>query len=153
MVMVCMMMIGRRRQFNRRKFHRFGGPLDQFVYMGHPRPLFHLFSSLFKQALQFIQQIYVKNVLTIEYTARGFEPKTFVARVSFPLINFLWGKNNLNSARVFRSIDRKRNPNFYKLPSPRKSFIKKSFFPTNFTNFRSTYLLCPSSIHDFLIST
>ena len=142
MVMVCMMMIGRRRQFNRRKFHRFGGPLDQFVYMGHPRPLFHLFSSLFKQALQFIQQIYVKNVLTIEYTARGFEPKSFVAR-----------KINLNSARVFRSIDRKRNPNFYKLPSPRKSFIKKSFFPTNFTNFRSTYLLCPSSIHDFLIST
>ena len=30
--------------------------------MGHTRPLFHLFSVLFKQALQFLQQINVKNV-------------------------------------------------------------------------------------------
>ena len=30
--------------------------------MGHPRPLFRLFISLFKQIIQILQQINVKNV-------------------------------------------------------------------------------------------
>ena len=34
--------------------------------MGHPRPLFHLFSVFFKQtAIQFLQQINVKNVIQL----------------------------------------------------------------------------------------
>ena len=44
--------------------------------MGH-----RLFLSL-KQTLQFLQQIYVKNVMTIQYMALGFEPTTFRTRVS-----------------------------------------------------------------------
>ena len=44
--------------------------------IGHPRPLFRLF-RLFKQTLQFLQQIYVKNVMTIQYMVSGFEPTAF----------------------------------------------------------------------------
>ena len=37
-------------------------PLGRFFYiMGHPRPLFRLFSVFFKQAIQFLQQINVKK--------------------------------------------------------------------------------------------
>ena len=32
---------------------------------------------LLKQTLQFLQQKYVKNVMTIQYTALGFKPATF----------------------------------------------------------------------------
>ena len=44
--------------------------------MGQPQPLFRLFSVLFKQTLQFLQQINVINVLSIQYTMPGFEPTT-----------------------------------------------------------------------------
>ena len=33
-----------------------------FKKFGHPNPLFRLFSVLSKQTLQFLQQIYVKNI-------------------------------------------------------------------------------------------
>ena len=36
------------------------GQTNFFLKMGHPRPLFRLFSVFFKQTLQFLQ--YVKNV-------------------------------------------------------------------------------------------
>ena len=39
--------------------------------------LFFVYFRLFKQTLQFLQQIYVKNVMTIQYTVLGFEPTTF----------------------------------------------------------------------------
>ena len=45
--------------------------------MGQPRPLFCLFLVFFKQKIQFLQQINVKNVLSIQYLALGFEPMTF----------------------------------------------------------------------------
>ena len=46
--------------------------------MGQSRPLFRLFSVFFKQTLlQFLQQIDVKNVMSIQYTALGFKPTTF----------------------------------------------------------------------------
>ena len=45
--------------------------------MCHPLPLFRLFSVFFKQTLiQFLQQINVKNDISIQYTAKGFEPTT-----------------------------------------------------------------------------
>ena len=50
--------------------------------MGHPRPLFRLFSVFFKQTIQFLQQINVKNVMSIQYPAPGFEPTTFETCVS-----------------------------------------------------------------------
>ena len=48
--------------------------------MGHPRPLFRLFPSY--QTLQFLQQINVKNVMSIQYMVLGFEPTTFGTQVS-----------------------------------------------------------------------
>ena len=39
--------------------------------------LFFVYFRLFKQSLQFLQQINVKNVMTIQHTALGFEPTTF----------------------------------------------------------------------------
>ena len=33
--------------------------------------------GLFKQTIQFLQQINVKNVMSIQYMALGFEPMTF----------------------------------------------------------------------------
>ena len=48
-----------------------------FFLMGQSRPLFRLFSVFFKQKLlQFLQQINVKNVMSIQYTAPGSEPTT-----------------------------------------------------------------------------
>ena len=38
--------------------------------MGQPRPLFRIFSGLFKQTIQFLQPINVKNVMSIQYTAQ-----------------------------------------------------------------------------------
>ena len=44
--------------------------------MGHPRPLFRLFSVFFNQTLiQFLQQYNVK--MSINYTVLGFEPTSF----------------------------------------------------------------------------
>ena len=43
--------------------------------MGQPRPLFRLFSVFFKQTIKILQQINVKNVMSIQYTTPGFEPK------------------------------------------------------------------------------
>ena len=45
--------------------------------MGHPWPLFRLSSVPLKQTIQFLQQINVKNVLSIQYPALGFKPTTF----------------------------------------------------------------------------
>ena len=41
------------------------------------RPLFRLFSVFFKQTIQFLQQMNVKNVMSIQYLAPGFKPTTF----------------------------------------------------------------------------
>ena len=49
--------------------------------MGQPRALFVYF-RLFKQTLQFLQQIFVKNGMPIRYTVPGFEPTTLGSRVS-----------------------------------------------------------------------
>ena len=43
--------------------------------MGQPRPLFRLFSVFFKQTIKILQQVNVKNVMSIQYTTPGFEPK------------------------------------------------------------------------------
>ena len=43
---------------------------------------FFIYFRLFKQILQFLQQIYVKNVRSIQYTAPGFESSTIGRRVS-----------------------------------------------------------------------
>ena len=53
-----------------------------FKKMGQTRPLLCLFSSFSNKKLQFLQQIYVKNLLTIQYTVPGFEPTTFGIWVS-----------------------------------------------------------------------
>ena len=43
-----------------------------------PNPASFLFIfGLFKQAIQFLQQINVKNVMSIQYPVPGFEPTTF----------------------------------------------------------------------------
>ena len=50
--------------------------------MGQPRPLLKYF-RLFKHAsFQFLQQINVKNVMTIQYLVPGLELTTFGALVS-----------------------------------------------------------------------
>ena len=38
---------------------------------------FSFIFGLFKQTIQFLQQINVKNVMSIQYPAPGFEPTTF----------------------------------------------------------------------------
>ena len=50
--------------------------------MGHPRPLFRLFSVFFKQTMQFYNKSMWKNVMSIQYPAQGFEPTTFGTWVS-----------------------------------------------------------------------
>ena len=45
--------------------------------MGQPHPLFRFIFGLFKQTIQFWQQINVKNVQMSIYTAPGFKPTTF----------------------------------------------------------------------------
>ena len=52
-----------------------------FLKMGQPRPFLFIF-GLFKQTIQFLQQINVKNVMSIQYPALGFEPMTFGTWVS-----------------------------------------------------------------------
>ena len=44
--------------------------------MGQPGLFFVCIFGLLKQTIQFLQQIYVKNVMTIQYMAPGFEPVT-----------------------------------------------------------------------------
>ena len=53
-------------------------PASFFKKMGLPRPLFRVF----KQTFQFMQQKYVKNLMTIQYTAVRFEPTAFRTWVS-----------------------------------------------------------------------
>ena len=49
-----------------------------FKKIGPTPASFSFIFSLFKQTLlQFLQQINVKNVMSIQYTALGFEPTTF----------------------------------------------------------------------------
>ena len=45
--------------------------------MGQPRPVFSFIFGLFKQTVQFLLQTNVKYVMSIQYTAPGFEPMTF----------------------------------------------------------------------------
>ena len=51
--------------------------------LGQPRSLFVYF-GLFKQTIQFLQQMNVKNVMSIQYPAPGFEPTT-LERESTPI--------------------------------------------------------------------
>ena len=52
------------------KYHDFGNSKRIFVIKSDVVfCLFLVYFRLFKQTLQFLQQIYVKNVLTIQYTA------------------------------------------------------------------------------------
>ena len=44
--------------------------------------VFSIYFRPFKQTLQFLQQIYVKIFMTIQYTAPGFQPTTFGTQVS-----------------------------------------------------------------------
>ena len=44
--------------------------------------LFFVYFSLFKQTLLFLQQKYVKKIMTIQYTVTGFKPTTFETQVS-----------------------------------------------------------------------
>ena len=46
-----------------------------FKKTGQSRPLFRLFLAFFKQ-FNVLQQINVKNVMSIQYTVPGFEPTT-----------------------------------------------------------------------------
>ena len=72
-------------------FHHYAEPdqtgnKDQRLFilnkMGHPRPLFHLFSSFQTNIAILLQHIYVKNVMSIQYMVPGFEPMTFGTRIS-----------------------------------------------------------------------
>ena len=56
---------------------RFDSLLVRFKKLGQPRPLFLFIFGLFKQTIQFLQQMNVKNVMSIQYLAPGFEPTTF----------------------------------------------------------------------------
>ena len=48
------------------------------LFLNGPTPAsFSFIFGLFKQTIQFLQQINVKNVMSIHYTAQGFEPRTF----------------------------------------------------------------------------
>ena len=50
----------------------------RIIFFKRANPAYFLFiSSLFKQAIQFLQQINVKIVRSIQYLAPGFEPTTF----------------------------------------------------------------------------
>ena len=49
----------------------------KLLKMGQTRPIFRLFLVFFKQTIQFLQQMNVKNVMSIQYPAPGFEPMTF----------------------------------------------------------------------------
>ena len=57
-----------------------GGPeklfLKLFLKWANPGLFFVFIFGLFKQKIQFLQQVNVKNVMTIQYTALGFEPTT-----------------------------------------------------------------------------
>ena len=58
----------------------YGGTPTFFILkkIGPTPASFSFIFSLFKQTLlQFLQQINVKNVMSIQYTAPGFEPTTF----------------------------------------------------------------------------
>ena len=49
----------------------------RIIFFKRANPAYFLFiSSLFKQAIQFLQQINVKIVRSIQYLAPGFEPTT-----------------------------------------------------------------------------
>ena len=48
-----------------------------FIKNGPTTASFSFIFGLFKQTIQFLQQINVKNVMFIQYPAPGFEPMTF----------------------------------------------------------------------------
>ena len=53
-----------------------------FFLNGPTQASFLFIYGLFKQTIQFLQQVNVKNVMPIQYTAPGFEPTTFGTWVS-----------------------------------------------------------------------
>ena len=56
----------------------YGGTPLREIFLNGPTPASFLFIFvLFKQTIQSLQQINVKNVMSIQYTAPGFEPMTF----------------------------------------------------------------------------
>ena len=55
--------------------YRFGLQ-DFFLKWAQPQSL-HIYFRLFKHTLQFLQQLNVKTVMTIQYMALGFELTTF----------------------------------------------------------------------------
>ena len=70
--------------------------LKWFLKNGQTPALFSFIFSLFKQTIQFLQQINVKNVMSIQYTVPGFEPATFrresppITTRPGPLPHVLW---------------------------------------------------------------
>ena len=50
---------------------------DIFCKIGPTPASFSFIFSLFKQTIQFLQQMNVTNVMSIQYPALGFEPTTF----------------------------------------------------------------------------
>ena len=52
--------------------------------MGQPRPLFHLFLVFINKQYNFYYKSMWKNVMSIQYTAPGFEPTSFGTWVSSP---------------------------------------------------------------------
>ena len=54
-----------------------------FIKMGHPRPLFHLFSVFFKQTIQFLQQINAKKCQVHPVSGAGI---TFILRIYFLIL-------------------------------------------------------------------
>ena len=74
--------------------------------MGQPWPLFLFIFGLFKQTVQFLQHINVKNVTSIQYTAPGFEPTFFSSTKSRRRLdkdkkegNLVGRREGLNSAK------------------------------------------------------
>ena len=56
--------------------------VDSFLKNGPTPASFSFIFGLFKQTIQFLQQINVKNVMSIQYPVLGFEPTTFQTWVS-----------------------------------------------------------------------
>ena len=53
------------------------GVVERYLFLNGQTPAsFSFIFGLFKQTIQFLQQINVKNVMSIQYTALGLEPKS-----------------------------------------------------------------------------
>ena len=58
------------------KYNKYPNKADSFFLNGPTQASFSFIYTLFKQTIQFSQQINVKNVISIQYTAPGFKPST-----------------------------------------------------------------------------